>query len=152
MNKSQLKPIHVHTYVVDVYSYLPNPSVRAGYDIGSIFKRSLAGLNSEFSFSKTSCLTKAEEPSLPYYLPIAGGRIIGFIPFPRVLVLFEMQSVSSRIWTRVAVSISYDDNHYTTGTAQTLMYITARGVLVIVAGNGYGNASSNPGWGCLHFT
>ena len=28
-----------------------------------------------------------------------------------------MQSVSSRIWTRVAVSISYDDNDYTTGTA-----------------------------------
>ena len=27
-----------------------------------------------------------------------------------------MQSVSSRIWNRVAVSISYDDNHYTTGT------------------------------------
>ena len=27
-----------------------------------------------------------------------------------------MQAVSSRIWTRVAVSISYDDNHYTTGT------------------------------------
>ena len=23
-----------------------------------------------------------------------------------------MQSFSSRIWTRVAVSISYDDNHY----------------------------------------
>ena len=23
-----------------------------------------------------------------------------------------MQSVSSRIWTRVAMSISYDDNHY----------------------------------------
>ena len=39
----------------------------------------------------------AEEPSLSYYLPIAGGRIIGFIPFPRVLVLCEMQSVSSRI-------------------------------------------------------
>ena len=26
-----------------------------------------------------------------------GGRIKGFIPFPRVLVLCEMQSVSSRI-------------------------------------------------------
>ena len=50
----------------------------------------------------------AEEPSLPYYLPIAGGRIIGFIPFPRVLVLCEMQLLSSRIWTRVAESISYD--------------------------------------------
>ena len=36
------------------------------------------------------------------------------IPFPRVLVLCEMQSVSSRIWTRVAGSISYDVNHYTT--------------------------------------
>ena len=28
-----------------------------------------------------------------------------------------MQSASSRIWTRVAVSISYDDSHYTTGTS-----------------------------------
>ena len=74
-------------------------------------------MNSEFSFSETSCLTKAEEPSLPYYLPIARGRIIGFIPFPIVLVLCEMQSVSSRIWTHVAVSISYDDNHYTMGTS-----------------------------------
>ena len=60
----------------------------------------------------------AEEPSLSYYLPIAGGRIIGFIPFPRVLVLCEMQSVSSRIWTRIAVFISYGDNDYTTGTSK----------------------------------
>ena len=59
----------------------------------------------------------AEEPCLPYDLPIAGGRIIGFIPFPRVLVLCEMQSVSSRIWTRIAVFISYGDNDYTTGTS-----------------------------------
>ena len=28
-----------------------------------------------------------------------------------------MQSVRSMIWTRVAVSISHDDNHYTTGTS-----------------------------------
>ena len=33
-----------------------------------------------------------------------------------VLMQCEMQPVSSRIWTRVAVSISYDDNHYTTGS------------------------------------
>ena len=31
--------------------YLPTPSARAGYDTGSIFKRSLTVLNSEFSFS-----------------------------------------------------------------------------------------------------
>ena len=107
--------------IVLCLSYLPNPSAGAGYDTRSIFKRSLTWLNSEFSFSETSCLTKTEEPSLPYYLPIAGGRIIGFIPFPRVLVLCEMQSVSSRIWTRVAVSISYDDNHYSTGTSIVLV-------------------------------
>ena len=34
-----------------------------------------------------------------------------------------MQSVSSKIWTRVAVSISYDDNHYTTGTSTLWVYI-----------------------------
>ena len=28
-----------------------------------------------------------------------------------------MQSASSRIWTRVTVSISYDDNHHTTGSS-----------------------------------
>ena len=32
-----------------------------------------------------------------------------------------MQSVSSRIWTHVAVSISYDDNHYTTGTSYFIL-------------------------------
>ena len=93
--------------------YQPLHSGRIWYK--SIFKWSLTGLIQSFSFSLTSCLTKTEEPRLSYYLPIAGGRIIGFIPFPKVLVLCEMQLASSRIWTRVTVSISYDDNHYTTG-------------------------------------
>ena len=95
----------------------PNQTNPLGQDMtqGQFFKPSLTGLKPDFFFSETSCLTKAEEPSLPYYLPIAGGRIIGFIPFPRVLVQCEMQSESSRIWTRVAVSISYDNNHYTAG-------------------------------------
>ena len=66
----------------------------------------------------------AEEPSLSYYLPIAGGRIIGFIPFPRVLVLCEMQSVSSRIWTRIAVFISYND--YTTTTLLVTIFKQAK--------------------------
>ena len=30
-----------------------------------------------------------------------------------------MQSVSSKTWTRVAASIFYNDNHYTTGTSIT---------------------------------
>ena len=37
---------------VDLYILIfTNPSARAGYDTRSIFKRSLTGLNSEFSFS-----------------------------------------------------------------------------------------------------
>ena len=112
-----LYPLGQYTtkYHIDICIFT-NPSARVGYDRRSIFKRSLTGLNSEFSFSETSCLTKAVEPSLPYYLPIAGGRIIGFIPFPRVLVQCEMQLAWSRIWTPIVVSIAYDDNHYTTGT------------------------------------
>ena len=54
-----------------------------------------------------------KEPSLLYYLPIAGRRIVGFIPFPRILALCEIQIASSRIWARVTVSISYDYIHYT---------------------------------------
>ena len=80
----------------------PTPPLGQDMTQGQIFKRGLTG---------------CEELSLLYYLPIAGGRIIRFIPFPRVLVLCEMLSFSARIWTRVAVSISYDDNHYTTGTS-----------------------------------
>ena len=103
-----------------VESYLLNPSARAGCDTRSIFKRSLTGLNSEFSlnseFPRLVASPRLKNSVCPTILPIAGGRIIGFIPFPRVLVLCEMQSVLSRIWTRVAVSISYYDNHYTTGT------------------------------------
>ena len=100
-----------------------NPPLGQDMTHGQFFKWSLTGLNSEFSFSWTSCLTKAEEPSLSYYLPIAGGRIIGFIPFTKVLVRCEMQLVSSRIWTHVAVSISYDDNHYTTNTSNNFFNI-----------------------------
>ena len=99
-----------------IYIY-PTPPLGQDMTQGQFFKRILTGLNSEFSFSYTSCLSKPEEPSLSYYLPIAGERIIGLIPFPRVLVLWEMQSATSRIWTRVAMSISYDDNYYTTGTS-----------------------------------
>ena len=91
-------------------SIFTNPSTQAGYDTRSIFKRSLIQ-----SFPSPGL--DAEETSLSYYLPIAGGRIIGFIPFPRVLALCEIQSVSTGIWTHVAMSISYDGNHYITGTS-----------------------------------
>ena len=40
-----------------------------------------------------------------------------------------MQSVLSRIWTRVAVSISYDDNDYTTGTSIDNDYTTGTSIM-----------------------
>ena len=84
-----------------------NPSARAGYDTRSIFEFRVFLLLDYLPHQGWRTLVWRT------YLPIAGGRIIGFIPFPRVLVLCEMQSASSRIWTRVTMSISYDDNHYT---------------------------------------
>ena len=46
-----------------------------------------------------------------------------------------MQSVSSRIWTHVAESISYDDNHYTTGTSyKSLLYtVLKKGIAFYVS-------------------
>ena len=41
------------------------------------------------------------------YPPLTGKRIVGFIPFSRVLAICEMYRASS------TVSFSYDDNHYT---------------------------------------
>ena len=81
--------IQVYIYIcvcvcVHIYIYIyTNPSTRAGYDTRSIFKRSLTGLNSEFSFSETRCLTKAEEPSLSYYLHVAGWENNWIHAFPK---------------------------------------------------------------------
>ena len=41
-----------------------------------------------------------------------------------------MQSVSSRIWTRIVVFNSYDDNHYTTGTSMIKMIIIREPVVL----------------------
>ena len=56
------------------------------------FEYSLRDSNPEFSFSWTGCHTIVKELSLPNYLLIAGGRIVGCIPFPRILaqVLYNL--------------------------------------------------------------
>ena len=86
---SQLKILIIYSFLYlsikretpsEELKYLPTP-VRAGCNTRSISSR-VTGLNSEFFF-KTSCITKAEEPCLSYYLPIAGKRKVGFTPFER---------------------------------------------------------------------
>ena len=81
----------------------------------NFFKWSLTGWKSQLFFSYTTCYTKGKDPSLPYFLHINQRRIVGFIPFPKELALYELQTASSRIWTRVVMSIFYDNNHYAMG-------------------------------------
>ena len=46
-----------------------------------------------------------------------------------------MQSVSSRIWTRAAVSISYDDKYYTTGTSYPLVTVPKAPIMIGIVYN-----------------
>ena len=63
-----------------------------------------------------------------------------------------MQSFSSRIWTQVAVSISYDDKYYTTGTSNlkildniiTVWILRKFGLVGWVFVNGPGDRGSAP--------
>ena len=59
------------------------------------------------------CHTKVKEASLPYYLPMVGGGIVRFTPFPRLLTLCEMQTPSLEFELGLPCPFSYDGNHYT---------------------------------------
>ena len=82
-----------YCYVV-IYPILPP---RAKCDTRSIFKGSKAGLNLEFSFTYTGCLSKAKELSLPIAERTDWSR-----PFTRALISFKIK-------TWVADSIFHDD-------------------------------------------
>ena len=75
----------------------------------------------EITKSNTQKRTKLENtwswwhtwiPVLKLYLPIASGRIVEFVPFSGVLKLYKMQTASLRVWTWVANTTFYNDNHY----------------------------------------
>ena len=77
--------LYIYIYI---YVFI-NSSAGAMSDKRSVFWRSLTGFHSEFS----GCHIKVKEPSLPYYSASSyGGRIAGFMPFLRGLVLCEMQT------------------------------------------------------------
>ena len=71
-------------------------------------------LNSEFSFSGTGCHIKVKESASRTIVTLTGATIVEFIPLTKVSALWETETDSFMIWTRVAVSISYDGNYYTT--------------------------------------
>ena len=87
-------------------SIFTNPSAQAGYDTWSIFKRSLTGLIQSFPSPRLVSSARRKNPS---------WRENNWIhTFPNDIC--AIQSDSSRIRTRVAASIFYDHNYYTTGT------------------------------------
>ena len=47
-------------------------------------------MNSEFSFSKTSCHITVKKQSLLEYLPMAEGRMVGFLAFLKVSALCKI--------------------------------------------------------------
>ena len=70
----------------------------------------------EFSFPSTwlAIIPRFKSPVLHTILPIAGERIAGFVTFQMEFVLYEIQTALFRVWTWIAIFISYDDIHYTT--------------------------------------
>ena len=82
--------IYIYIYIY-IFTY---PSTWTGCNTVLIFEFRIF-------FSKTNCHMKVEKPNLFQYLPLAGGRKIWFILFPKVLVQCKMQTM---IWTWVSVS------------------------------------------------
>ena len=64
-----------------MYMFLLPPPHEQDVSQGQFVKRSITGLNSQFSFYST----EVKENIFSNYLSIAGKRIVGFISFSRVL-------------------------------------------------------------------
>ena len=96
------KWIYIYIYMcvcVCVCVCLPNPSAWAGCNTGQFFDEVWPVWIQSFPFPKLVAVARLKSQSLPYYLLITGGKIIGFILFLRVLVLNEIQTAFSRFWT-----------------------------------------------------
>ena len=61
---------------------VPNSSTRAGCDARSIFQMKFYRLEFRVFFLLDWWLYQGQRVSLPYYLSISGGKILGFILFP----------------------------------------------------------------------
>ena len=72
----------------------------------------------EFHYPSTKPVTipRLESQFFSTIISLARGIIVRCIPLLKVLALWRKEKGSYKIWTRVALLISYDDNHYTTST------------------------------------
>ena len=65
-----------------------------------------------FSSPKAVTISRLKRTVYPTILSISGSRIVIFLPLLRILVQSEMQTASSKIWTRVDMSIFNDTRGY----------------------------------------
>ena len=103
---------YTHTYIY-IYTH-PTPPHQQDMTEGQFLSGVKWVWNQSFPSPRLIAIPRLKSPvSSAYYFPIAEEIIFGCIPFLRVLVLCEMQTDSSRIWTLFTTFISYDYNHYT---------------------------------------
>ena len=111
-----------------IYIYIFNNSSRQTRCNKRSISSSLTNLNPKFSFSLTGFYAKIDKFKLPYYLPLAGGKIVGFISFLCILAIHEMQTVSSKILIRFTMSISFNIfwiyHHYRHVALSARMFLT----------------------------
>ena len=88
---------HTHIYIyIYMYSCRLLRSIRMWHKVNS--NRSLTGLESEFSFSYTSCHIKVKVLSLLYYLPIDVRRIAWMYTFPKGMSFMWNPSIPVAQW------------------------------------------------------
>ena len=57
-------------------------------------------VNKRADLALKSCYIKVKETNLPYYLPIAGERIVGFGPFTRICIKLD-SSATGRMYHKL---------------------------------------------------
>ena len=119
-------------------------------------------MNSDFSFSKTSCLTKAEEPSLSYYFTHSWRENNWIHTFPKCIsamwnatsLIQHLNSCRHVHFLRRQPPLHHGNLHYI--YICILLHADRQGglvsVTVFMVGNGTRDQRSNPGRGCLHIT
>ena len=110
--------------------YLPTPPYEQDAKQGQFFMQHLTGFNSEFSFLKLVPIPRLKSTVYLTIQPIAGGRIVGFIPFPKGISIVNrlVQDLNLSCWVHF-----HNGNHYTTTSTRDLAkaWITIDRLLVI---------------------
>ena len=107
------------------------PFTRVECDAKSFLYVKCNGFGVSFPSPKLVALPRLKITAWPTYLPLAGGKIVWWIPFTRLLSEKDM----SRIWTRAAASIPNSDNYYTMSAiyiSQEIDYLLSSDILLIV--------------------